>query len=489
MNGILDTIFHAIDQLIRSAQPYNGFIPSLLDCTTGKMLKELPAPIPGQRNGDRALAGSNLMHDHPLLKTMYALAKTEGKAEYEVAADRYLRYFATHCTDTASGLFPWGEHAFWHLTQHRVGSGDPAYDAEQRAIHDHLRQAPLWLWDKLHRFNPDCVQRFADGLTYHWTTRRPCEYIRHAEIASKERYDPAERSCDFPRHSGFYILDLAYAYTKGRRQETFQNLIMMMDYWWEKRDSRGLLLIESRSPSAAPRFRGIYSPSQTVSLAASLLESAECLHEVLPEVSEVMRIRAGVYIQGFLAAPHEPAKGRFANLCDAGCRLTENMSIWGSVYGISLAASTALVCLCAWRLCRESGLLAWAEAVGQCYLVQPFPISSRFRPGSESDIIDDNSMLSGHHFVPAGDAGLALELLADLYDITGERRWLDGGLHLADRFIAIYFDTPIPRGAAGNIHYYDSQMNPGNLIHGMARIAVLARDGPNCGFHADYTVR
>ena len=69
--------------------------------------------------------------------------------EYAVAADSYLQRFATHCTDTCSGLFPWGEHALWDLKRDCLGNSRHLRNPDDigGAIHDHLRQAPLWLWD------------------------------------------------------------------------------------------------------------------------------------------------------------------------------------------------------------------------------------------------------------------------------------------------------------------------------------------------------
>ena len=83
---------------------------------------------------------------------------------------------------------------------------------------------------------------------------------------------------------------------------------------------------------------------------------------------------------------------------------------------------------------------------------------------------------------------MALGLLADLFDMTGERRWLDGGLDLAKELIDRCFDRPLPRGATG-IDWYESQMGPSFLLHGLARVALLAMDRDNCPLDADYTGR
>jgi hypothetical protein len=46
----------------------------------------------------------------------------------------------------------------------------------------------------------------------------------------------------------------------------------------------------------------------------------------------------------------------------------------------------------------------------------------------------------------------------------------------------------LPRGAAG-IDWYESQMGPGFLLHGLVRTALLAEDRDACPLTADYTAR
>ena len=468
---IITKICSAIDLMIESSMPYNGLFPSILHARTGEMLTEKPPKIPGQRNGDRAHLGTNLIHDEPLLRTMNALAETESKPEYIEAVDRYLAHFARNCTHTASGLFPWGEHSFWQLIEERVGcSRNPAGGA---AIHDHLRQVPLWLWQKLNTFNPECVQSFADGLDYHWTEDDGFEYIRHANIDTKAHLVRGARACDFPRHSGFYLFDLAFAYTQEQRPEILQQIQNYTDYWWEKRDARGLLRIESRSPKEAERFFEMNAPTQTFSLGISLLESATLIESRLPELASQMRQYALVYIDGFLAAPHNLETREFISLCECETdRIVERMSAWGSVYGAGTSCGTGVLCLGGWRLTQNERLMALARAIGGTYLDEKFPA--------------DRVQTEGFK-IPASDAGLTLELFADLYDITGESVWLDGGIELASTVLEVYFPDTLPYGASG-IDWYESQMGAAYLIHGLARVALLSLHRI-CPLAPNYTAR
>ena len=70
---ILGNITDAVETLIDTGKDHHGLFPSILDRETGKMLEDRPPSIPGQRDWDRAHDGSNLIHDQPLLRTMYAL--------------------------------------------------------------------------------------------------------------------------------------------------------------------------------------------------------------------------------------------------------------------------------------------------------------------------------------------------------------------------------------------------------------------------------
>lgn len=469
-NDILKKVCEALDALIEIGASYNGLWPSIIDRSSHEMMPDMPPGIPGQRDGDRSHLGCNLIHDQAALKTLYALAGVLDKSEYSKAADRYLERFATHCTDTPTGIFPWGEHAYWHLVEDRVANSYLLRDASRpsKTTHDHLRQAPLWLWEKLWGFNPQCVEQFAAGLNGHWTQGEPLEYIRHAYIEEAQPYARGNRSCDFPRHGGFYIFDWAFAYLKSGHENRVEQIVQMLNYWWPLRDDLGLLLTESRSPEEDTNFFGVNAPGQTVSLGVSLLESAELISSRLPDLAETMRKRAAVYIDGFFNAAHDLDQGVFVLSCQRGTNEVKNtMPIWGSQYGVWPASYVALTCLCGYRTCRDDRFLTWASAVGDRYVQETFP---------------DNVQ------APAMDAGLGVGLLADLYDLTGETKWLDGGMRLAERLVDEYMDRTLPRGAS-NIEWYESQMGPSFLLHGLARIALLARDGTPCFLEADYTAR
>ncbi len=466
--AILQRVTAALDVLIACGEPYGGLFPSLIDRRERQMLTALPPTIAGQRIGDRAFLGSNLIHDEPTLHTLCGLGAALGRPDYTEAADAYLKRFATHCTGTVTGLFPWGEHSFWQLVEDRPGDGSHNVNPGHRGspTHDHLRQAPVWLWDKLQTFNPLCVQRFAEGLEFHWVEDGRHEYNRHATLQTATYWPRHERACDFPRHGGFYILDWAFAWLKSDRHDFLRQIDDMLGYWWRKRDADGLLPLTSREVGTPL----VGAPSQTLSLGVSLLEAAELLAAREPARAATMRARGGVYIAGFLAAPHDLEHEVFVSLIDGATGAAkEAMPVWGSRYGVWPAAYTALTALRGHALGGNAGLLAWAEAVGRAYAAAEFPVGVT---------------------VPAMDAGLALGLFAELYATTRQEAWLAHGQRLATTLLPVYFDDEaLPRGAAG-VDWYESQMGPGFLLHGLARLALLTRDGPAaCVLDGDFTAR
>src|SRR5687767_6340655 len=119
---ILEKVETALDCLTKTAAQFDGLIPSILDRHSCEMLAVIPDPIAGQRQHDRSPRGANLLHDVDLLALMYLLAEDKSRERFGRAADCYISRFARHCTDTVSGLFPWGEHAYWDLDRDRLGN-------------------------------------------------------------------------------------------------------------------------------------------------------------------------------------------------------------------------------------------------------------------------------------------------------------------------------------------------------------------------------
>ena len=94
--------------------------------------EDTPASIPGQRHGDRSIRGGNLFHDVMLLRAADCISDLTGQAKYRDAATAYLKFYFEHCRQP-TGLFPWGEHAYWDFfAERRATPGTSTWAARRR---------------------------------------------------------------------------------------------------------------------------------------------------------------------------------------------------------------------------------------------------------------------------------------------------------------------------------------------------------------------
>lgn len=466
-SGIFERVLQFADIMIAEGTDQYGpvhspMFASVLRTANRRIPTERPPDILGQRTGDRSYGGGNLLHDIPLLGTFYALGALPGCAHFAEAADRYLDWFLANCPNPITGLFPWGEHTYWHFVYERewaeanFGIGDH--------IHDHLRQAPVWFWEKAWGFAPQRVLDFANGLQWHIVDEESFEYIRHAYINRQARHQPGGRSCDFPRHGGFYLLDWVFAYVKSGQRHFLDWAERMDRYHQEHMDPRfQALLIETRTNNPAfERFTG----SQQISLALSLLEAADLLESV-PATAERFRQHATLYIDGYLRMPHRPDEGLFAGATDRRDNtLREPHRVWGSLYGDWPLAYIGLICTGLHRQTGRSDILEIAARMAEPIQGTPFPAEGN---------------------VPAMDLGLSLALAVDLFDLTGEARYQEQARQHAGTALDQYAVNGLFRGATRH-GAYDSQMGVAYLIHALARFGTMERPG-SCPIPPDYSAR
>lgn len=443
----------ALDALIAAGKPYGGLFPSILTLD-GQAMQAMPKAIPGQRDNDRAYGGSNLMHDHQILKLMLEIGERWALPTYAAAAHVYLDTFSAHCA-TPSGLFPWGEHSYLTLPDLGVGNSYVWARKAEVVTHDHLRQAPTWLWRELWRRHPECVRAFAHGLDNHRYADAD-QYMRHARILVAERNrQPGPRACDFPRHAGFYLQDLAFVLHHEDDPGLLDLFRWFLDYWWTRKHPTGLCNSESRTPPQERQHHGKLVITQTISLALSLYDAAGLMEQRHPKVADTCRQRARHYLDACLDVGHHLADGLFLGSVDEYTGERRPMEIWGGRYGEGVAAKVAINCLGHFEHHRDPRCLDLSIAITRAYLNTPIPASDP---------------------VTVTDIGQALMACAGVYRHTRDQRWLDDGLALAERAQPLWWDRILPRIAIG-VDHYESQQVPGFLLHGLAELIDLAEGG------------
>ena len=244
-------------------------------------------PPPGIRINDFSWAGNNLMHDVPFLETLLALTEVTGDARYETAVDRALAFYVENCPHPETGLFPWGEHAQWSFTSRRIlpnACQDP-YDfvSHEMVIHEHLRFAPAWFWERVWQASPQAVVRFAKGLNGHLMDLDTFEHNRHAPMNGQHWNEiPYQgQGKDFARHAGMYIFDCLFAYSKSGDESLLEWARRKTRYHMDRRHPNGIL-------KGCIRTKTEREEGQHDSFACSLYDAAKVLGEDTAEGREFM---------------------------------------------------------------------------------------------------------------------------------------------------------------------------------------------------------
>jgi len=246
-------------------------------------------PPPGIRINDVSSLGNNLMHDVPFLETLPALARLTGDRKYEEAFDEVFDFYPKHCPYEGTGLFPWGEHAQWSFAGKRVMPNcimDPIwFEKHGGIIHEHLRFAPQWFWERMWRSGPEAVVRFAHGLDRHLMNRDTFEHNRHAPLTEYvwNELPYTGPGKDFARHAGFFVFDCLFAFKKSGDRALLDWARRKLKYHRDRRRSNGIVRGCIRTPAED-------GEGQHDSLALSTYDAGRMLGEETPEGAEFLAV-------------------------------------------------------------------------------------------------------------------------------------------------------------------------------------------------------
>ncbi len=223
-----------------------------LDLDTLRLPEEAPPPPSGM--DDYAMqrysyGGSNLMWDILTLRAKYLLSEVTDEDRYAEAAEAYLRFFVEHCPSETTGLFPWGQHAYWKL---RVDDDPELLETERwrwfgqagaGGAHEFESFTPPWreMWP----FSSEAVLDFAQGV-FDWHIK--CEdtffFNRHGILFDRDNpnqrppFPPpiGERDMAWERHAGLYMYTFLFAYSKTGDERYLTWARGLSDLYWELRD-------------------------------------------------------------------------------------------------------------------------------------------------------------------------------------------------------------------------------------------------------------
>lgn len=467
----LDIAVRFADKMITHATDRYGAVHSpmfaaVIDATTDSAPHLRSPDLPGQRVGDRSWFGTNLMYDIPLIAAFRALSRITGNDAYRVAVDDYLTYFCRTCPNRVTGLFPWGEHAYWHHMYERAyWCGDRVYEETEPAlIHDHLRQAPAWFWDLVALRDKHIVTAFGDGLMGHFISESDFDFTRHALITEK-RFSRGE--FHFPRHAGFYVLDWAKAYEYSGEGRFLRRIDGVVRFFASRRSpANGLCRMD-----ASERWDGHVASAlaQTTSLALSLYEALGVLEDTDASPPDAWRGFADSLVQAVAEVLARSDPARTFELYDfetgEGVDPVRIMPMWFSSYGVRALPFLVNLVLGLHRLTDRAELLSYAEQCGRL-------IASRALPPAP----DPTRRHDYSGCVPAGDLGSALAMFAELWNLTGTSEYQGMTVALTDYIASNLVVNGWITGATG-VRWYDGQMDPARVVYALVRLSDVAEGG------------
>ncbi|MEN6305784.1 MAG: hypothetical protein ABFD96_23870 [Armatimonadia bacterium] len=401
---------------------------SILMLEDGKHPQSVIPSMPGQRIGDRALFGGNLQHDLPLLMAMAHFGRIIKDWSYGRAASNYLVFFMNNCTNTPTGLWPWGEHAHWDFFKETWG----------HTYHEYLGAPPLDFLEVAWQMNPKAVQGEADGMLNHVRDFETYQFCRHAEI-DKPLTEPRQadrKGLDFPRHGAMFLRHWAFTYSKTKDPKYLGYVEGMLKHFELTRLKDGFLPILSQfsdRPALAP------NGGCNLSVGVCLLEAAPLLAGT-PAGEHTKKLGTEL-LETLAAAPVKvPAK-----------------AVFGMVYGGSeFQGGDAALRVQAYRLTKDPRHLEAAIKFAEVYApVDAMPTEGNIR---------------------AQVYGVLVDLFLDLDELDKDPKWLAAAEKYARFGIEDLYCNGLFRGAS-NLGYYDSELYVSTFVYALVRLQARLDGG------------
>jgi N-acylglucosamine 2-epimerase (GlcNAc 2-epimerase) len=394
------------------------------------------------------LHGSGLIYDQGTIRALYVLTSATGKPEYAKAADAYLNFFLENMVSQQTGMFGWGEHIFYNVFLDYIIGGGFTVRGSRNFLFAHELERWTTIYDLMWDKSPEKTLAEIEAIyEYKIIDYETFTNNRHSDYYAGRRTGDV---LTFVKHSGLFAHAFAFLHSKTSESKYLQWARKMADLFWNQRDAQTGLVRSSIERKDEPPAAG------EMALASLFLLRAYQWHP-----DSVFAERAVAYVKAYHKHFQADGDGRFRESVDGGgkdLKPGQYAEYWEAPIRQAKAA------VLAYSLTKDSTALELADKV-----------IMRLTPEMGFNTIIIRSLISDE--VEARSCALSTAI--DLYEVTGERKYLDKALALADDAIRRFLYRGLfvssmqlhPEGDKSlRVRVYDARSGAGWLASNLIRL-------------------
>jgi uncharacterized protein YyaL (SSP411 family) len=394
------------------------------------------------------LHSSNLIYDQGTIRALYAASEISGDAKYARAADAYLNFFLASLVSEQTGIFGWGEHVFYNVFADYIIGGAFTVRSVRKFSYDHELERWTTIYDLFWPKSAEKTLNEIDAL-YEYKIHDPKTFLnnRHSDYYSGR---VTGDTLTFIKHSGLFAHAWAFAYSKTRDAKYLEWAKKAADLFWGYRDPSTNLVrncIQRKDEPAASGELGM--------LCLFLLRAYQWHAE------QLFLDRAVAYLRAYEKYFKTSERGRYREevAVDGTDRKPGQLSpLWEGPIRIAKAA------VLAHSLTGDADLLEIADGIIE-RVTPELTVSSVVIRSLISDELEARSC--------------ALSTAIDLYEVTGDRKYLTKAQLLADDTLRKFLYRGLfvssmqlyPEGdKSARVRIYDGRVGGGWLALNLIRL-------------------
>lgn len=347
------------------------------------------------------LHSSSLIYDQGTIRALYAMTDATKDPKYARAADACLKFFLDNMVSEQTGMFGWGEHICYNVfLDYIIGSGF-SVRGDRNFTYDHELERWTTIYDIFWEKDPAKTLNEIEGIyEYKIHDYNTFVFNRHSGYYGGRT---ASSILTFIKHSGLFVHAFALAYVKTGDKKYAGWARKMADLFWNLRDPRTGLVrgcIQRKDENVAP--------AELAQLVLFLLRA----YQWHPD--PVYLERSLAYLKAYRKFFLVNEKGDFRDQVhpDGTDRKPGQLAeFWEGPIRMAKAA-----------------VLAYSLSGDQEPLELARIVAARVTPELTFSTMIQRSLISDE--IEARN--VALSMVLDLYEVTGDRKCLDQAKSLAD---------------------------------------------------------